>query len=141
MLLTGAVSHPDYLAYFNTFAGDNPENVLVDSDLDWGQDMKRLGRRLNQLGATQVALNPSVLGFWEEAHGFPKIVPLDPRRPKPGWNAVSLTMLKLSRLGTRARFPDMVIWTDQTRPTERIGRGILLYYNSEKPAAGSQPTP
>jgi hypothetical protein len=132
MLLTGAASHPDYLAYFNAFAGDNPEEVLVDSDLDWGQDMKRLAARLKQVGAKQVALNPSILGFWEEAHGFPKIVPLDPRQPKPGWNAVSLTMLKLSRLGTREQFPDMVIWTDVTQPTERVGRGILLFYRPEK---------
>jgi hypothetical protein len=33
---------PDYLAYFNPVAGAHPERVLVDSNLDWGQDLYRL---------------------------------------------------------------------------------------------------
>src|SRR4030095_16789841 len=33
---------PDYLAYFNPVAGSRPERVLVDSNLDWGQDLYRL---------------------------------------------------------------------------------------------------
>jgi hypothetical protein len=37
MAISGALSHPDYLAYFNEIAGSEPEKVLVDSDLDWGQ--------------------------------------------------------------------------------------------------------
>ena len=54
MAVSGALSHPDYLAYFNEFAGSEPEKVLVDSDLDWGQSTKPLARRLKQLGATEV---------------------------------------------------------------------------------------
>jgi len=42
------LSHPDYLAYFNEFAGGEPQNILVDSDLDWGQDIKRLSTRLHE---------------------------------------------------------------------------------------------
>jgi len=123
-----ALTHPDYLAYTNFLAGSEPEKILVDSDLDWGQDMKRLGTRLRQLGAAQVALNPFQLGFWEEVHGFPKIVPLDPAAPRPGWNAVSVTMLQHTRMGTRKRNPNQRLWTDDARPTERVGRGMLLYY-------------
>ena len=37
-----AMAHPDYIAYFNELAGTHPERILVDSDLDWGQDMNRL---------------------------------------------------------------------------------------------------
>jgi len=44
------ISHPDYLAYFNEFAGSEPENIVVDSDLDWGQDVKRLAARLREVG-------------------------------------------------------------------------------------------
>ena len=36
---TTAWNHPDYLAYFNEVAGDKPEAMLIDSDLDWGQDI------------------------------------------------------------------------------------------------------
>src|SRR5438876_1006530 len=54
LIWTGAAKHPDYLAYFNELAGREPEKVLVDSDLDWGQDFNRLARRLHVLGATEV---------------------------------------------------------------------------------------
>jgi len=127
-LATSAFSHPDYLAYFNLFAGDRPEEILVDSDLDWGQDMKRLGKRLSELGVKEVAFNPALYGFWQEFHGFPKFVPLDPNAPRPGWNAVSLTLLKYTRMATRKKDPNRKIWTDYTKPTERVGKGILLYY-------------
>lgn len=41
-------SYPDYLAYFNELAGGsrNGHRVLLDSNLDWGQDLKALKRWL-----------------------------------------------------------------------------------------------
>jgi len=125
---TSAMAHPDYLAYFNFLAGSKPEEVLVDSDLDWGQDMKRLIARLNQLGVKQFAFDPAIYGLWVEYHGMPQNVPLNPDSPRPGWNAVSLTFNKLTRMNTREKNPTRIIWTDYTEPTERVGKGILLYY-------------
>ena len=55
---SGALQHPDYLAYTNEIAGSHPENFLADSDLDWGQDMKRLGTRLQRAGDTEVTFEP-----------------------------------------------------------------------------------
>src|SRR5262249_9769650 len=55
MAVSGAMSHPDYLAYFNELAGGEPERIIVDSDLDWGQENVRLARRLRELGATEVS--------------------------------------------------------------------------------------
>ncbi len=52
LVVSGVWNHPDYLAYFNELAGDEPERILADSDLDWGQDMLRLSARLRELGAT-----------------------------------------------------------------------------------------
>ena len=37
---------PDYFPWFNALAGSHPEKVLIDSDLDWGQDLLRLEREL-----------------------------------------------------------------------------------------------
>ena len=56
MTISVAFHHPDYLAYFNEFAGKHPERILVDSNYDWGQDLRFLSARLRQLGARQVAL-------------------------------------------------------------------------------------
>jgi 4-amino-4-deoxy-L-arabinose transferase-like glycosyltransferase len=38
--MTSFMSHPDYLAYFNEAAGSHPERILLNSDLDWGQDLR-----------------------------------------------------------------------------------------------------
>src|SRR5690348_17469145 len=42
----------------------------VDSDLDWGQDMKRLSARLREVGAREVAFSPFVLDDLERGRGF-----------------------------------------------------------------------
>jgi len=41
-----AANFPDHLAYFNVLAGAEPEHLLVDSDLDWGQDVNRVASEL-----------------------------------------------------------------------------------------------
>lgn len=54
---------PDYLAYFNVFAGgpDNAHKHLVDSSLDWGQDAQALQRRLK---AEDLKKNDVYLSFF-----------------------------------------------------------------------------
>ena len=122
------ISHPDYLPYTNLLAGNYPERILADSDLDWGQDMNRLGKRLRELGVRQVAFNPLVMGYLEEFHGFPRITLMQPTRPSPGWNAASLTVMLSSRLGLGDQFPNAKIWTEGIPPTERVGKTIYLWY-------------
>ena len=121
-------SHPDYLAYTNELAGNAPEKVLADSDLDWGQDMKRLAARLRAVGATQVAFTPAVVADFEGELGFPHIVPASPIAPAPGWNAVSLSYWKVRRLGLLWTHPEVVLWPDRVPPGERVGKGIMLWY-------------
>jgi 4-amino-4-deoxy-L-arabinose transferase-like glycosyltransferase len=125
------LSHPDYLAYFNELAGSEPEKVLVDSDLDWGQDIKRLGQRLRELGAKEVYLAPFNNARFEAEHGFPNTYQVVPTMPGPGWNAISVSAWKLSRLGTRM-LGDISLWPDRFKPTERVGKSILLYYFPER---------
>jgi hypothetical protein len=123
-----APDHPDYLAYFNFLAGGEPEKILVDSDLDWGQDMLRLSHRLRELGAQYVAFSPFIVANWHRDFGFPPIVVADPVSPLPGWNAVSLTVRKAARLGLEDEHPEVELWPDRFPPRERVGRGVLLYY-------------
>jgi len=113
------LAHPDYLPYFNEIAGSHPENILVDSDLDWGQDLKRLARRLHEVGATSVGFNGFDYADLEKEHGFPRVHGLDTRGPYVGWNAISITCWKEYRV---------VNWPDEIPPTERVGKGILLWY-------------
>jgi hypothetical protein len=113
------LSHPDYLPYFNALAGSEPEKILADSDLDWGQDLKRLATRLHEVGATSVSFDRYIVGDWEKEHGFPKIYKLNQMRPSVGWNAIGVGLWKESRL---------VLWPDAIKPQERVGKSILLWY-------------
>ncbi len=126
------LSHPDYLAYFNEFAGSRPENIVVDSDLDWGQDIKRLGARLKQVGAKEVTFASFTDINLERDLGFPHLISkMEATQPNPGWNAVSLTRLKDFRLGLGDRYPDVVLWPDRAPIQERVGKSILLWYFPE----------
>jgi 4-amino-4-deoxy-L-arabinose transferase-like glycosyltransferase len=120
--------HPDYLAYFNELAGSRPENVLLDSDLDWGQDMKRLSQRLREAGAKFVTFTPLSDPGLPQVLGFPPVRASDVPMPTPGWNAVSLTQWKSRRLRLLNTHPEVTPWPDLAPPGERIGRGIMLWY-------------
>ena len=124
--------HPDYLAYTNELTGGAPEKILADSDLDWGQDMKRLAARLQQVGARQVTFDPTILADFQGEHGFPTIQPANPAAASPGWNAVSLSLWKVRRLGLMESHPEITLWPDRVPPGERVGKGVMLWYFPER---------
>jgi hypothetical protein len=112
---SGAWAHPDYLAYTNEIAGSHPENFVVDSDLDWGQDMKRLAEFLRRRGAASVTFTP-----FNRTYALPVAVePGNSDEPSPGWNAVSMTIWK------DWGFP---AWADRMAPQYRVGKSILVWY-------------
>jgi hypothetical protein len=112
-------SHPDYLPYFNELAGSQPEKILVDSDLDWGQDHKRLERRLDELGVKDVSFDRYLYDdpIWHR--GFPVVHRLDKAAPSVGWNVVGVSLWKTT---------DLVEWPDRFEPRERVGKSFLLWY-------------
>jgi 4-amino-4-deoxy-L-arabinose transferase-like glycosyltransferase len=128
MAASGAISHPDYLSYFNEFVAD-PETVLVDSDLDWGQDAKRLAKRMREVGATEINYGPpnhltDYLMTWP---GLPRFIPIRPAFPAEGWTVVSPTIDRTTQYGLYYRYPNLVPWYDRMPPTEKVG-ALRLYY-------------
>ena len=122
-----ALAHPDYLPYFNELAGSRPERILIDSDLDWGQDELRLEHRLAAAHATRVALLSSA--------SAPRGMELDPfsfDAPQAGWNAADITPLTLRTAQARQREPGRTFWFERM-PAERIGKGILLWWVDPDP--------
>jgi hypothetical protein len=81
--------HPDHLAYFNELAGGplGGREHLLDSNLDWGQDLGGLQAYLEEHGVEDVGLAyfgtvpPSALGI---SYHIPPS-----RRPQPGRYAIS----------------------------------------------------
>jgi hypothetical protein len=129
MAVSGATRHPDYLAYFNELAASEPEEVLVDSDLDWGQDTILLARRLRELGAKEVSyiqmnLDSAHLQVWP---GMPPSKPINPIAPAEGWTAVGPTFSKVGQYGLEHRYRDLKPWYEYVKPVERVG-ALLLYY-------------
>lgn len=127
LLVPSAMAHPDYLPYFNLLAGSHPEHVLVDSDLDWGQDLKRLALRLRQMGVRQAAFTPC-LPVDPNALGLPPLTPNDFIRPAPGWNVMRVTLLQLMLANKAASHPELTYWPELIPPTQRVGAGLLLWY-------------
>jgi len=115
-------THPDYLAHFNEFAGSHPENILCESDIDWGQDLNRLSQRLKQRGIQDLSiayfgtmpLEKADLGHFEL---------LSPTQITRGYVAVSL-----HRLNMDYRKDGSFAWLKAYQPIERIGKSIDLFY-------------
>ena len=126
---SGAVQHPDYLGYFNELVGSEPENVLVDSDLDWGQGTVNLARQLRQMGIGQVSfMDMNLTGARLEAWpGIPAATSIDPVAPVEGWTVVGPTFWKLHQYGLDYRYPKVKPWFESLRPVRRVG-SFLLYY-------------
>jgi hypothetical protein len=130
MAFTGAAAHPDYLPYFNELVRTEPDRILVDSDYDWGQDTKRLARRLRELGATEVSFGHSGEANAEALQifpGLPHIQRIHPLKPAEGWTAVSPTLARTTQYGLYYRYPNVKLWWEHLEPKEKVGT-LLLYY-------------
>lgn len=123
---SSAFAHPYYLGYFNELASRHPESVLAGSDLDWGQDLGILFRRLAKLNVKDVALK--YYGSADIAnHGLPSIHQLPALAPSPGWVAISLSSLKIEA-HQAPNPPHAFEWLSAYRPKEKVGTSFLLYY-------------
>jgi 4-amino-4-deoxy-L-arabinose transferase-like glycosyltransferase len=133
LTVSSLAAHPDYIPYFNAFAGAHPENIIVDSDLDWGQDMKRLVWKLHDLKVDHVYM--SILWSGDDARiGLPAWDGLEPYQPVKGWVAISYTMMKLRGLllaQSMGRREPAYAWLDRYQPVAKVGKSILLYHITE----------
>jgi hypothetical protein len=101
-------AHPHYLAYFNELAGGptNGYRNLVDSSLDWGQDLPFLADWLEQHSVNDEPFHLAYFGvdrphrYFPSAELLPSRTPLMVSRFRPGLYAVSATVLQSVYLPT-----------------------------------------
>ena len=126
--------HPLYLTYFNEIAGgpEGGHRFLVDSNLDWGQDLIRLHRALKQhhLGTIGLAYfgtaEPNAYGIDYIPLDTKPLVPLPAGEPPfYGWAAVSVT--DLAYYGGPG---EGLAWVHRYRPQFEVGHTFLVYHMS-----------
>jgi 4-amino-4-deoxy-L-arabinose transferase-like glycosyltransferase len=118
--IASLAAHPQYFAYFNEIAGRDPSRFLVDSNLDWGQDVLLLQRELRRQKAESVGL--ALAGTHDcNRLGFPPNYRISPDAPAGGWVAVSDHMY---RSGLRNGGWSWL----RGRTYRRVGASIRLYY-------------
>ncbi len=122
-----AGAHPDYLAWFNELARNHPEEILVDSNLDWGQDVLRLATELERRQIAEVSLALFARVDLEQ-FGLPAYRSLAPNERAAGWIAASISLIKLH---------DGFAWLEGHEPVARVGSSILLYHLDEADTAES----
>src|SRR5205085_2571453 len=118
-LVSLGLAAPDYFPYFNALAGDDPGRYLVDSNLDWGQDVLRLRAELRRLRIRRVGLN---IGWYDgDALGFPPNYAVAPGKPADGWIAVGEHAYRTDGNGRAWSWLDWYA-------VRRVGKSIRLYY-------------
>jgi hypothetical protein len=132
-----AMAWPNYLAYFNEFAGGsaNGYRYLVDSNLDWGQDLKGLKAFMDSRGISRVYLSyfgsdsPERYGI---AYDWLPSFELKNPNPQDGtvnirrksYVAISVTNLQ----GVYMEPQTLFRWLDRLTPVAQIGHSIFVYY-------------
>jgi 4-amino-4-deoxy-L-arabinose transferase-like glycosyltransferase len=130
---------PSYLAYFNQFVGgpSGGHNFVADSNLDWGQDLKRLGQWVEQNDIQKISLdyfgwadpgyylkNHSIYtttGYWKDARDFIT------RNRSNGWIAVSATYFQQAVYSTN-QDNGGYRWLLNYDPVTVIGHSIFVWH-------------
>jgi hypothetical protein len=138
LVLDTLATTPNHLAYFNEFINRNRAyEVLVDSNLDWGQDLVALRDWQQRTGVSNLNLayygtaHPAVYGvqanllpsftlneFGPEVDGF------NANALPAGHYAVSATSLQLGTLYSRWKLYDAF---KGRQPDRRVGQSLLIY--------------
>jgi hypothetical protein len=133
-LYAGLSIYPHQLAYFNEFVGGpaNGYKYLVDSNLDWGQDLAGLKDYMDEKGVERIKLayfgfsDPGYYGI--EYEYLPSYLILEPQNvkgavPVEGWFAISATLLQ----GLYLPDPETYRFLREVRPVDTIGHSIFIY--------------
>ena len=132
-------AYPKYISYFNEFTYGYPKyKMLVDSSLDWGQDLKRLAAYVDENEIKDIKVDYFGGGLvkyyipqateWRSGYG-----------PTSGWLAVSATFYQMSKYQSKQEGKWSYDWLEDYQPYTIIGDSILLFNISEADLADNPP--
>lgn len=133
-ILIPIFNYPNYISYLNILAGHNQGyQIFTDSNLDWGQDLKRLYNWTKQKNIDTLYID--YFGTADIQYYFPdiKIIPIKSDiGPQIGYTAISATMLQDSFYKKKINSEYQEYWWLAWRkPDYIIGNSILIYYNDK----------
>ncbi len=131
---------PNHLAYFNQLTGDRSRDytLLVDSNLDWGQDLIALRdwQHSHQIDQVNLAyygsarpsdydISATLLPSFSLNDFGPNVDGYSSYALPPGWYAISVSSLQLGLLYSRW---DIYAPFRARQPVDRVGRSFLIYH-------------
>ncbi|MBU2635292.1 glycosyltransferase family 39 protein [Patescibacteria group bacterium] len=136
-IISSLLVWPHYLTYYNEIA-QGPKNgykYAVDSNYDWGQDLKRLKEWVDENNIEKIYLsyfgggNPE---YYLKERYAPWWGDRDKKElPEGSYLAVSLTLLQGGKGNPAPGFDQPTgyyLWLDDYEPIARIGNSIFIYY-------------
>ncbi|MBN1917791.1 MAG: glycosyltransferase family 39 protein [Verrucomicrobia bacterium] len=135
LAVEAAITCPQYLAYFNEFAGGHGERYLIDSNCDCSQDHIRLRRYLERHGIEEPYL--ATFGRVDAKVYGVAYKPLEPNTPVTGDVFISINLysgypyLTPNNGGHPIRVPrDGYAWLHDHKPLGKVG-GSLYHFRIE----------
>ncbi len=123
---------PSFLAYFNEIAGgpNSGYKFVVDSNLDWGQDILRLSQFIEKNNIKEIKMDYFSGAPAEYYIKTAKITFFNREKPQKGWLAISATILMGACRGDKipCSYSERVYtWLDSYKPVAKIGYSIFVY--------------
>ena len=132
-ILTALFIYPYFLAYFNEIAGgpNNGYKWVVDSNLDWGQDILRLADFIEKNNIKEIKMDYFSGAPAEYYIKTATIQSYNREIPQKGWLAVSATIYSGACRGNspNCKYNERAYtWLDSYKPVTKIGYSIFVYY-------------
>lgn len=124
-VLSSFLIFPHYLSFFNILAGGprGGPRYLLDSNIDWGQDLKNLKRFMDRKGIDKIALQyfgkTPASSLEINALPLPTTEDIQHGSPIPAHAGISVQYLYM--------FPKEYSWLFEREPNARIGYSIYYY--------------
>lgn len=128
-LWTSLSVYPHYVSYFNEAVGGpkNGHKYLVDSSLDWGQDLKRLAEYVEENNIKNIKID--YFGGGVPGYFIPDSIEWHSQNGKTtGWIAISATFLQMSKFYAPLENQESYEWIEKNyQPEVVIGHSIFVY--------------
>jgi len=133
-IISSVLAFPYYISYYNELAGGskNGYKIAVDSNYDWGQDLKRLADFIEEKNIEKI--NVSYFGgdntFYRLGNKLNQAWVDKDQEKNKGWIAISATLLQERRaiaVPGYDRDATVMNWLNDYEPI-RIGNSIFVYY-------------